>query len=112
MKHNAIDGIPRPIFFGKFVSARVYELRAQMNAGKVGESEKAPMLQRLLQYRYSPTNELMPERDIISECMGHLCVRVLLPSMPCASNSLSPLLLQDRRFRYHFHLVVVLLLGA
>ena len=35
----------------QFVSARVYELRAQMNAGKVGESEKAPMLQRLLQYR-------------------------------------------------------------
>jgi cytochrome P450 len=50
----------------------VYELRAQMNAGKVGESEKAPMLQRLLQYRYSLSNELMPERDIISECMGHL----------------------------------------
>ena len=49
-----------------------------MNAGKVGESEKAPMLQRLLQYRYSPSNELMPERDIISECMGHLCV--FLPS--------------------------------
>jgi Cytochrome P450 len=43
-----------------------------MNAGKVGGSEKAPMLQRLLQYRYSPNDELMPERDIISECMGHL----------------------------------------
>jgi hypothetical protein len=59
-----------------------------MNAGKVGESEKAPMLQRLLQYRYSPSNELMPERDIISECMGHLYV--LLPSRSRASNSLSP----------------------
>lgn len=56
----------------EFVSARVYELRAQMNAGKVGESEKTPMLQRLLQYRYSSTDGLMPERDIISECMGHL----------------------------------------
>ncbi|KAJ3570031.1 hypothetical protein NP233_g4668 [Leucocoprinus birnbaumii] len=55
----------------EFVSARVYEMRAQMNAGKIGESEKIPMLQRLLQYRYS-SNELMPDHDIISECMGHL----------------------------------------
>ncbi|KAF9443296.1 cytochrome P450 [Macrolepiota fuliginosa MF-IS2] len=55
----------------EFVSSRVYEMRAQMNAGKIGESEKIPMLQRLLQYRYS-SNELMPDHDIISECMGHL----------------------------------------
>jgi hypothetical protein len=46
-------------------------MRAQMNAGKIGESEKIPMLQRLIQYRYS-SNELMPDHDIISECMGHL----------------------------------------
>ncbi|KXN88975.1 hypothetical protein AN958_06437 [Leucoagaricus sp. SymC.cos] len=55
----------------EFVSSRVYEMRAQMNNGKIGESEKIPMLQRLLQYRYS-SNELMPDHDIISECMGHL----------------------------------------
>ncbi|KAF5364054.1 hypothetical protein D9756_000128 [Leucocoprinus leucothites] len=55
----------------QFVSSRVYEMRAQMNAGKISESEKIPMLQRLLQYRYS-SEEPMPDHDIISECMGHL----------------------------------------
>lgn len=71
---------PRPpqnviyLVFGQFVSGRVYETRAQMNAGRLGESEKAPMLQRLLKYRYSSNNELMPDHDIISECMGHLYV--------------------------------------
>jgi hypothetical protein len=67
------------LFFNhQFVSARVYEMRAQMNAGKVGvgESEKVPMLQRLLQFRYSSpfANEPMPDKDIISEMMGHLFV--------------------------------------
>ncbi|KAF8886937.1 cytochrome P450 [Infundibulicybe gibba] len=56
----------------EFVSGRVYEMRAQMNAGKLGESEKTPMLRRLLEYRYSSSNELMPDHDIISECMGHM----------------------------------------
>ncbi|KAL1729417.1 cytochrome P450, partial [Schizophyllum commune] len=56
----------------EFVSARVYELRAQMNAGKLHDSEKVPMLQRLLKYRYSSTGELMPDNDIISEAMGHM----------------------------------------
>ncbi|KAL1746232.1 cytochrome P450 [Schizophyllum fasciatum] len=56
----------------EFVSARVYELRAQINAGKLHESEKVPMLQRLLKYRYSSTGELMPDNDIISEAMGHM----------------------------------------
>ncbi|KAG5642970.1 hypothetical protein DXG03_001818 [Asterophora parasitica] len=55
-----------------FVSGRVYEMRAQMNAGKIGESDKVPMLQRLLRYRYAATNQLMPDHDIISECMGHM----------------------------------------
>lgn len=49
-------------------------MRAQMNAGKIGESDKIPMLQRLLRYRYSTNNELMPDHDIISECMGHMYV--------------------------------------
>ncbi|KAF8887241.1 cytochrome P450 [Gymnopilus junonius] len=53
-----------------FVSGRVYEMRAQMNAGKIGDSEKLPMLQRLLGYCYSPT-EQMPDHDVISECIGH-----------------------------------------
>jgi hypothetical protein len=61
----------------QFVSGRVYEMRAQMNAGKIGESEKVPMLQRLLQHRYSSC-DLMPDHDIISECMGHMYVLRLL----------------------------------
>ncbi|KAK7453494.1 hypothetical protein VKT23_011771 [Stygiomarasmius scandens] len=56
----------------EFVSERVYQTRTQMNAGKLDEAEKVPMLHRLLQYRYSSTNQLMPDNDIISECMGHL----------------------------------------
>ncbi|KDR84434.1 hypothetical protein GALMADRAFT_713040 [Galerina marginata CBS 339.88] len=55
----------------EFVSERVYEMRAQMNAGKFGDSEKLSMLQRLLQYQYTPTQQ-MPDHDIISECIGHL----------------------------------------
>ncbi|GLB34339.1 putative cytochrome P450 [Lyophyllum shimeji] len=56
----------------EFVSGRVYEMRAQMNAGKISESDKVPMLQRLLRYRYSDDGQLMPDHDIISECMGHM----------------------------------------
>ena len=59
------------IFEFKFVSGRVYEMRAQMNTGKAGETEKIPMLERLLQYQYSPS-QAMPDHDIISECIGHL----------------------------------------
>lgn len=55
----------------QFVSGRVYEMRAQMNAGKLGDSDKMPLLQRLLQHQTS-TNELMADNDIISECMGHM----------------------------------------
>jgi len=58
-------------FESKFVSGRVYEMRAQMNAGKAGETEKLPMLERLLQYQYS-SSQSMPDHDIISECIGHL----------------------------------------
>jgi len=46
-------------------------MRAQMNAGKIGDSEKLSMLQRLLKYRYS-VDEPMPDHDIISENIGHL----------------------------------------
>ncbi|KAF8334820.1 cytochrome P450 [Amanita rubescens] len=55
----------------EFVSARVYEMRTQMNSGKIGDCERVPLLQRLLQYRYS-SDQPMPDHDIISECMGHL----------------------------------------
>ena len=51
-------------------------MRAQINAGKLGELETVPMLQRLLQYRYASSNQLMPDHDIISEINGsHVCVR-------------------------------------
>ncbi|KAJ7700501.1 cytochrome P450 [Mycena rosella] len=55
----------------EFVSTRVYEMRAQLNAGKVPDTEKSFMLPRLLAYKY-PNGETMPERDVISECMGHM----------------------------------------
>ncbi|PPQ92769.1 hypothetical protein CVT25_003878 [Psilocybe cyanescens] len=61
----------------EFVSARVYEMRGQVNAGKIGDTEKISMLQRLLGYKYSPTQQ-MPDHDIISECIGHLYVFGLL----------------------------------
>ncbi|KAL0568776.1 hypothetical protein V5O48_013208 [Marasmius crinis-equi] len=57
----------------EFVSERVYQTRAQVNTEeKVDSSEKVPMLHRLLNYRYSSTNENMPDSDIISEHMGHM----------------------------------------
>ncbi|KAF9226991.1 cytochrome P450 [Gyrodon lividus] len=68
---------------GEFVGARVYEMRAQANLGKLSESEKMPLLQRLLQHKYSP-NQQMPDHDIISEMMGHM-----IAGSDTTSNSLS-----------------------
>ncbi|KAL0950331.1 hypothetical protein HGRIS_010302 [Hohenbuehelia grisea] len=56
----------------EFVTGRVYDMRAQMASGKHEETEKSPMLQRLLAHRYSSTNSLMPDHDLISESMGHM----------------------------------------
>ena len=58
-------------------------MRAQMNAGKLDESEKVPLLQRLLQYRYAPSNVMMPDHDIISEAMGHMFVAAILCISSC-----------------------------
>ncbi|KAF8178037.1 cytochrome P450 [Pholiota molesta] len=55
----------------EFVSTRVYEMRAQINAGKCGDSEKLSLLQRLMKYQYSVTQP-MPDHDIISESIGHM----------------------------------------
>ncbi|TFK24714.1 cytochrome P450 11B1 [Coprinopsis marcescibilis] len=55
----------------EFVSGRVYETRAQINSGLLGESERPTLIQRLLQYRYSAKHPV-PDCNIISECMGHL----------------------------------------
>ncbi|KAG7091834.1 hypothetical protein E1B28_008239 [Marasmius oreades] len=58
----------------EFVSERVYQTRAQMTSTEKTDysDEKVPMLHRLLNYRYSTTNENMPDNDIISEHMGHM----------------------------------------
>jgi len=45
-------------FESKFVSGDVYKMRAQMNAGKAGETEKLPMLEWLLHHRYSPSQSM------------------------------------------------------
>lgn len=64
--------MPADLFSLQFVSARVYETRSQMNAGKIADCEK-PLISRLLQYKY-PSNQSMPDLDIISEAMGHMFV--------------------------------------
>ena len=46
-------------------------MRAQINAGKVGDSEKVSLLQRLMKYHYAP-QQPMPDHDIISEHIGHM----------------------------------------
>ncbi|TFK33197.1 cytochrome P450 11B1 [Crucibulum laeve] len=57
----------------EFVGARVYEMRSEMNNGDLNiESDKMPMLQRLLQYQNPSNNRCMTDRDVISECMGHM----------------------------------------
>lgn len=80
-------------------------MRAQVNMGKLGESEKVPMLQRLLQHKYSP-NQQMPDHDIISEMMGHMFVHSI--SYDAGTNLVA---IQDRWFRYHVKLALLLLLG-
>ncbi|KDQ63972.1 hypothetical protein JAAARDRAFT_214320 [Jaapia argillacea MUCL 33604] len=55
-----------------FVGAKVFEARSQIASHKVDDSEKVPLLSRLLCYRMAPSNDLMSEKDIISECMAHL----------------------------------------
>lgn len=60
----------------QFVSARLYELRSQITAGKIrDDDERMSLLQRLLNYRpNSAFKEYMSDQDIISEGMGHTYV--------------------------------------
>ena len=59
-------------------------MRAQINAGKLDELDKVPLLQRLIQYRYPTSGESMPDRDIISEAMGQMYVPyILVDSLQC-----------------------------
>ncbi|TFY78766.1 hypothetical protein EWM64_g5247 [Hericium alpestre] len=65
------DGI-----MAEFVTARVHEARSQITDGKMDEYEIVPMLQRLLRYRIGSSTELISDRDVISEQMGHLVAGV------------------------------------
>ncbi|EPT00864.1 hypothetical protein FOMPIDRAFT_47141 [Fomitopsis schrenkii] len=63
----------------QFVAGRLYEVRANLQAGPVGgevDAGKKPLLQRMLLHRVFATNECMPDTDIISEGMGHLIAGV------------------------------------
>ncbi|KZT70257.1 cytochrome P450 [Daedalea quercina L-15889] len=63
----------------QFVAGRLYEMRTNLQAGPVGggtDTEKLPLLQRMLLHRVFATNECMPDKDIISEGMGHLVAGV------------------------------------
>ncbi|KAN0096956.1 Cytochrome P450 [Tylopilus felleus] len=68
---------------GEFVGARVYEMRAKEGMGGTSDSERVLLLQRLLEYKYSPDQQ-MPDHDIISEMMGHM-----IAGSDTTSNSLS-----------------------
>ncbi|KAF8432982.1 cytochrome P450 [Boletus edulis BED1] len=68
---------------GEFVGARVYEMRAKEGMGATLDSERITLLQRLLEYKYSPQQQ-MPDHDIISEMMGHM-----IAGSDTTSNSLS-----------------------
>ncbi|THH09229.1 hypothetical protein EW145_g2183 [Phellinidium pouzarii] len=58
---------------GKFVTDRVQEMRELIHSGKVhvDGKEKKSLIMRLLFHKYSET-EAMPDKDIISEGVGHL----------------------------------------
>ncbi|KZV73892.1 cytochrome P450 [Peniophora sp. CONT] len=58
-----------------FVGERVREKRAGMKGGKLDEVEKKPLVQRLLEYQL-PSGELLPEKDVVSEHMGHFIAGV------------------------------------
>lgn len=58
---------------------RVREKRAEMKDGKLDEMERKPLVHRLLEYRL-PSGELMAEKDVVSEHVGHLCVTSLAAS--------------------------------
>ncbi|TDL30161.1 cytochrome P450 [Rickenella mellea] len=58
----------------EYVSDRLYETRENLQAGKIDidNMDKIPLFVRLAHHRYSTTNEAMPDKDIVSEGMGHM----------------------------------------
>ncbi|KAH8114074.1 cytochrome P450 [Phellopilus nigrolimitatus] len=57
----------------RFVEDRVRETRISLQSGKssADDNEKMSLVMRLLHHKYSE-REVMPEEDIVSECVGHL----------------------------------------
>ena len=48
-------------------------MRSKKGMEGTSEAERVTLLQRLLEYKYSPSQQ-MPDHDIISEMMGHMFV--------------------------------------
>lgn len=48
-----------------------------MDSGKLNETEKVPLIHRLLNHRYAASVP-MPEKDVISEAMGHMFVLLFI----------------------------------
>lgn len=84
----------------------MYETRAKEGMGGTSDSERITLLQRLLEYKYSPQQQ-MPDHDIISEMMGHMFVPLLMHRPEWKSKCR----LKDRGLRYHFQFPVILFLG-
>ena len=80
-----------------------------MKDGKLDEMERKPLVQRLLEYRL-PTGELMPEKDVVSEHEGHLCVVPFSADIAARAND-DPTR-QHRRSRHHIHLALLYPLGT
>jgi hypothetical protein len=57
------------IFTSQFVVARIREVQ-ELGAGK--ESDTSPLIQRLLQFRGSSTNEPLSMETVVAEAVSHL----------------------------------------
>ncbi|KIP03779.1 hypothetical protein PHLGIDRAFT_77016 [Phlebiopsis gigantea 11061_1 CR5-6] len=64
----------------EFVGSRLYEMRASVQAAKLGYAPAMPLIQRLLEHKMASApgakDQVGAERDIISEAMGHLVAGV------------------------------------
>ncbi|KAF9237757.1 cytochrome P450 [Melanogaster broomeanus] len=63
------------------------KLMGEFVVARLGDCEKIPLLQRLLQHKYSASQQI-PDHDIVSEVMGHMFVP-LCKGSDTTSNSLS-----------------------
>ncbi|EJD03454.1 cytochrome P450 [Fomitiporia mediterranea MF3/22] len=58
---------------GRFGFARLNEMRVVVQSGKAEctDTQREPLITRLIRHKYSE-QEAMPDKDIVSECIGHL----------------------------------------